>query len=117
MYLSTFRSDIIFWPAHARAGVTSLEAHHLWFSRWHIGPLASYLLLEGTGFAHSGVDNTSISSDWPDLQFLFYPLHLATDGGLLFRIILGMSEKVGLPTAQVCIQYIGLFRNSIMSCW
>ena len=61
------------------------------------GPLASYLLLEGTGFANSGVDNTSISSDWPDLQFLFYPLHLATDGGFLFRIILGMSEKASPP--------------------
>ncbi|KAF0297642.1 Glucose dehydrogenase [FAD, quinone] [Amphibalanus amphitrite] len=84
-------------PGLTLAHFVNLKSLHN-YVKHRTGPLASYLLLEGTGFAHSGVDNTSISSDWPDLQFLFYPLHLATDGGLLFRIILGMSEKV-LETA------------------
>ena len=52
--------------------------------------------MEGTGFARSGVDNSSLSADWPDLQFLFYPVTLATDGGFIFRNVLGMSEKVRL---------------------
>ncbi|XP_043239583.1 glucose dehydrogenase [FAD, quinone]-like [Amphibalanus amphitrite] len=80
-------------PGLTLAHFINLKSLHN-YVKHRTGPLASYLLLEGTGFAHSGVDNTSVSSDWPDLQFLFYPLHLATDGGLLFRIILGMSEKL-----------------------
>ncbi|KAF0293333.1 Glucose dehydrogenase [FAD, quinone] [Amphibalanus amphitrite] len=58
------------------------------------GPLATNLGIEGTAFLSSPLNNVSYGVDWPDVQLLFYPLQLASDGGIIFRDFLSLSNKL-----------------------
>jgi len=58
------------------------------------GPLATPLAIEGVGFAHSGVDNSTYHYDWPDLGLFFVAMGMATDGGYFFRNAEGINSKL-----------------------
>ena len=79
------------------------NAHHLFLCPLHTGPLATNLGIEGTAFLSSALNNVSYGVDWPDIQLLFYPLQLASDGGVLFRDFLGLSNKVRSHRARAAI--------------
>ena len=57
------------------------------------GPLASVMGLEGTGFISTSYNNISYGQDWPDLQLLFFPQTISTDGKYE-ALIYGLSYKV-----------------------
>ncbi|XP_037084319.1 glucose dehydrogenase [FAD, quinone]-like [Pollicipes pollicipes] len=56
--------------------------------------LTSNMALEATGFVSSRINNDSYHMDWPDLQLLFLPEQLATDGGKFDRNRIGISKKL-----------------------
>ncbi|XP_043210909.1 uncharacterized protein LOC122375519 [Amphibalanus amphitrite] len=58
-----------------------------------IGPLASVMGLEGTGFISTSYNNISYGQDWPDVQFLFFSQHTSTDG-YYEALIYGLSYKL-----------------------
>ncbi|XP_037068887.1 glucose dehydrogenase [FAD, quinone]-like [Pollicipes pollicipes] len=64
------------------------------YIKYRTGPLTTILLIEGTGFVSTRYNNISYGVDWPDVQFHFYPVNVATDGGGFYRHILGISDKL-----------------------
>ena len=49
--------------------------------------------LEGTGFFSSSYNNVSYGQDWPDVQLLFFPQHMSTDG-YYESLLYGLSYTV-----------------------
>ena len=61
------------------------------------GPLASPSLYEALGFINTGLSNNS----WPDVEFQLTGAHIAIDGGLVYRGLVGLSDEQFERTEEI----------------
>jgi hypothetical protein len=59
--------------------------------------------LEGVAFVHT---NHSKDPEWPDAEILFGATHIASDGGLVYRRLLNLTDQVTKIDEKINYSYL-----------